>query len=133
MPSIKRHGDRSPQQYPFLTPPERTIGTLCHPFMWKNICKLGFLSPPNLGLEIFPCSPPESSRGQQRPEDKMEMKFSKLNIGKLKKIKVGTATKHKKVKFDLNKIVSLYKSGKPVSQIALALGFPANCGQNRTR
>lgn len=52
---------------------------------------------------------------------------------KLGKITVGKAIKHKKVKMDIGKIVTLYKSGKPVSQIALALGFPKNCGQNRTR
>ncbi len=57
----------------------------------------------------------------------MEMKFGK------KTITAGTATKFKKVRFDLAKIITLYKSGKPVSQIAEALGFPKNCGQNRTR
>lgn len=50
-----------------------------------------------------------------------------------KEIVVGKATKFKRVKMDVSKIIALYKSGKPVSQIALALGFPANCGQNRTR
>jgi hypothetical protein len=50
-----------------------------------------------------------------------------------KEITVGKATKYKRVKFDVAKIVALYKSGKPVSQIALAIGFPPNCGQNRTR
>lgn len=49
------------------------------------------------------------------------------------KITVGTATKFKKVNFDVSRIIALYKSGKPVSQIAEALGFPKNCGQNRTR
>jgi hypothetical protein len=57
------------------------------------------------------------------------MKMKKQN----KEITVGTATKYKRVKMDVAKITALYKSGKPVSQIALALGFPANCGQNRTR
>jgi len=50
-----------------------------------------------------------------------------------KEITVGKATKFKRVKFDVAKIIAAYKSGKPVSQIALSLGFPANCGQNRTR
>lgn len=50
-----------------------------------------------------------------------------------KEITVGKAVKYKKVKFDVGKIIALYKSGKPVSQIALAIGFPPNCGQNRTR
>jgi hypothetical protein len=42
---------------------------------------------------------------------------------KKEKIRVGKATKFKKVKFDVAKIVALYKSGKPVSDIALAIGF----------
>ena len=50
-----------------------------------------------------------------------------------KEITVGKATKFKKVKFDVAKIIALYKSGKPVSAIALAIGFPKNCGQNRCR
>jgi hypothetical protein len=50
-----------------------------------------------------------------------------------KEITVGKATKFKKVKFDVAKIIALYKSGKPVSAIAVAIGFPPNCGQNRTR
>jgi hypothetical protein len=50
-----------------------------------------------------------------------------------KEITVGKSTKFKRAKMDVSKIIALYKSGKPVSQIALALGFPANCGQNRTR
>lgn len=52
-----------------------------------------------------------------------------------KEITVGKSTKYKKVKFDLavERIIALYKEGKPVSQIALAIGFPPNCGQNRTR
>jgi DNA-binding NarL/FixJ family response regulator len=48
-------------------------------------------------------------------------------------IKVGAATKYKKVKLDVAKIIALYKSGKPVSQIALAIGYPANTGNNRVR
>jgi hypothetical protein len=49
------------------------------------------------------------------------------------KIAVGTASKYKKVNFDVSAIIRLYKSGKPVSQIALAIGYPANTGQNRVR
>lgn len=48
-------------------------------------------------------------------------------------ITVGTATKFTKVKFDVTRIIALYKSGKPVSQIAEAIGYPKNTGQNRTR
>ena len=51
----------------------------------------------------------------------------------VKEITVGKSLKYKRVRFDVAKIVALYKSGKPVSEIALAIGFPANCGQNRTR
>ena len=50
-----------------------------------------------------------------------------------KEITVGKAVKYKKAKVDVSKIIALYKSGKPVSQIALAIGYPKNCGQNRTR
>jgi hypothetical protein len=50
-----------------------------------------------------------------------------------KEITVGTAVKYKKVKLDVAKIIAMYKSGKQVSAIALAMGFPPNCGQNRTR
>lgn len=50
-----------------------------------------------------------------------------------KEIAVGKATKYKRVKFDVAKIIAAYKSGKPVSAIAVAIGFPPNCGQNRTR
>jgi hypothetical protein len=50
-----------------------------------------------------------------------------------KEITVGKAVKYKKVKFDVAKIITLYKSGKPVSKIAVGIGFPPNCGQNRTR
>lgn len=52
---------------------------------------------------------------------------------KSKEITVGKAVKYKRVKFDVAKIIALYKSGKPVSAIAVAIGFPPNCGQNRTR
>ena len=52
---------------------------------------------------------------------------------KKNEITVGKAVKYKKVKFDVAKIIALYKSGKPVAQIALTIGFPAGCGQNRTR
>jgi hypothetical protein len=38
-----------------------------------------------------------------------------------------------KVKFDIARIVKLYKAGKNVSQIARAVGYPAGHGQNRTR
>lgn len=50
-----------------------------------------------------------------------------------KEITVGKAVKYKRVKFDVAKIIALYKSGKPVSAIAVAIGFPPNCGQNRCR
>jgi hypothetical protein len=50
-----------------------------------------------------------------------------------KEITIGKSTKFKKVKMDVARIIAAYKSGKPVSAIALAIGFPPNCGQNRTR
>jgi hypothetical protein len=50
-----------------------------------------------------------------------------------KEITVGKAVKYKKVKLDVAKIIALYKSGKPVAQIALAIGYPPNTGNNRTR
>lgn len=50
-----------------------------------------------------------------------------------KEITVGKAVKYKKVKLDIAKIVALYKSGKPVSQIALTIGYPKNTGNNRVR
>jgi hypothetical protein len=65
--------------------------------------------------------------GKAERINQMEIKFGK------KTITAGKATKFKKVRFDMAKIIALYKSGKPVSQIAEALGFPKNCGQNRTR
>ena len=49
------------------------------------------------------------------------------------KIAVGTATKFKKVNFDVARIIALYKSGKPVSHIAERMGYPKNSGHNRTR
>jgi hypothetical protein len=42
-------------------------------------------------------------------------------------------TKYPKVKFNVNRIVKLYKEGKNVSQIAQAVGYPKGTGQNRTR
>jgi hypothetical protein len=84
-----------------------------------------FLSPRNIFLDISSASPPESSRGQSGREDEMKKELKEITIGK--------AVKYKRVKFDVAKIVALYKSGKPVSAIALAIGFPPNCGQNRTR
>jgi hypothetical protein len=52
---------------------------------------------------------------------------------KLGKIEVGKATKFKRVKFAPAQIVAMYKSGKCVSEIALAIGYPANHGNNRVR
>jgi hypothetical protein len=43
------------------------------------------------------------------------------------------ATKYPKVKFNVTRIVKLYKDGKNVSQIAQAVGYPKGAGQNRTR
>jgi hypothetical protein len=43
------------------------------------------------------------------------------------------ATKYPKVKFNVKRIVRLYKAGKNLSQIAQAVGYPAGHGQNRTR
>jgi hypothetical protein len=41
--------------------------------------------------------------------------------------------KNTKVKFDVKRIVRLYKAGKNVSQIAQAIGYPRGRGNNRTR
>jgi hypothetical protein len=41
--------------------------------------------------------------------------------------------KYPKVKFNVARIVKLYKAGKNVSQIAQAIGYPAGHGNNRTR
>lgn len=38
-----------------------------------------------------------------------------------------------KVKFNPKRIVRMYKAGKSVNEIALAIGYPENTGQNRTR
>lgn len=51
-----------------------------------------------------------------------------------KEIAVGsTSKKYAAVKFDPARIVALHKEGKNVSQIAQALGYPKNHGNNRTR
>lgn len=41
--------------------------------------------------------------------------------------------KYPKVKFNVARIVKLYKAGKNVSRIAQAVGYPKGHGQNRTR
>jgi len=41
--------------------------------------------------------------------------------------------KYTKVKFDVKRIVRMFKAGKNVSQIAQAIGYPKGHGQNRTR
>jgi hypothetical protein len=41
--------------------------------------------------------------------------------------------KYTKVKFDVKRIVRLYRARKNVSQIAQAIGYPVGHGQNRTR
>jgi len=38
-----------------------------------------------------------------------------------------------KVKWNPARIVRLYKAGRNVNQIALAVGYPKNTGQNRVR
>jgi hypothetical protein len=43
------------------------------------------------------------------------------------------STKYTKVKFNVKRIVRLFKSGQNVSQIAQAIGYPKGAGQNRTR
>ncbi len=48
-------------------------------------------------------------------------------------ITVGKSTRYKKVNFSPARIIALFKAGKNVSEIAQALGFPKNQGQNRTR
>ncbi len=41
--------------------------------------------------------------------------------------------KYTKVRFDVKRIVKLFKAGKNVSEIAQAIGYPKGHGQNRTR
>ena len=50
-----------------------------------------------------------------------------------KEITVGKATKYKKVKLNPARVITMYQDGKKVSQIALALGYPPNTGNNRVR
>lgn len=45
----------------------------------------------------------------------------------------GFRVKYTKVKFDTARIIKLYKAGKSVNEIALAIGYPPRTGQNRTR
>lgn len=61
-------------------------------------------------------------------------KARKKKTAKVSEIAVGTTSqKFAAVKFDPARIVALHKEGKNISQIAIALGYPKNCGQNRTR
>lgn len=46
--------------------------------------------------------------------------------------KVGVV-KYKKVDFNPSRILKMFKAGKTVNEIALAIGYPPNTGQNRTR
>jgi hypothetical protein len=51
-----------------------------------------------------------------------------------KEIAVGaTSKKFSDVKFDPARIVALFKDGKCVSEIAQAIGYPKNAGNNRVR
>lgn len=51
-----------------------------------------------------------------------------------KEIAVGsTSKKYAAVKFDPARIIALHKEGKNISQIAQAIGYPKNHGNNRTR
>jgi len=43
------------------------------------------------------------------------------------------ATKYKKVKWNPAHIRRMYRAGKNVSQIAQAIGYPPNTGNNRVR
>jgi DNA-binding NarL/FixJ family response regulator len=45
----------------------------------------------------------------------------------------ATMAKYKKVKFNPPRIRRMYSSGKNVSQIAQAIGYPPNTGNNRVR
>jgi DNA-binding NarL/FixJ family response regulator len=56
-----------------------------------------------------------------------------MKVKKAKQIKVGKAVKYKKVKVSPARVIAMYKDGKKVSEIALALGYPKNTGQNRIR
>jgi hypothetical protein len=42
-------------------------------------------------------------------------------------------TKYKKVRWNPTRIKRMYRAGKRVSDIALAIGYPPNTGQNRVR
>lgn len=61
----------------------------------------------------------------------MEKQLGKREKGE--QIKAGVATKFKKVRFDVTKITGMYKAGKCVAEIALAIGYLANAGNNRVR
>jgi hypothetical protein len=43
------------------------------------------------------------------------------------------AARYKRVQWDPRRIVKMYKMGKLVSEIAVAIGYPPNAGQNRVR
>ena len=61
-------------------------------------------------------------------------KAKKKTAAKVSEIAVGTSSKkYSDVKFDPSRIVALHKEGKNVSQIAQAIGYPKNHGNNRTR
>jgi predicted transcriptional regulator len=48
-------------------------------------------------------------------------------------IAAGVATKFKKVRFEVPEIVAMHKAGKRVAEIASAIGYPPNTGNNRVR
>lgn len=61
-------------------------------------------------------------------------KAKKRTAAKVSEIAVGsTSKKYADIKFDPAKIVALHKEGKNISQIAQAIGYPKNHGNNRTR
>lgn len=66
----------------------------------------------------------------------MAVKKAKKKAAKVsaKEIAVGTTTeKYSAVKFSAERVISLHKEGKNVSQIAQACGYPPGHGNNRTR
>lgn len=61
-------------------------------------------------------------------------KAKKAGAKKAAAIAVGTTSKkYADVKFDPAKILALHKEGKCVSEIAQAIGYPKNAGNNRVR
>lgn len=46
---------------------------------------------------------------------------------------ITKATKYKRVRWNPTRIKKMFRAGKRVSEIARAIGYPPNSGQNRVR